>query len=160
MHRGSMGVRIGRICTIAALALVLMACQSLLSISPAPTTAVEEPSEIVPTVTPESTPTEEPEPTEAPTQAPTQPPTPTNPPAAQGTECTVTAQSLRLRSGPGTNFAIVAGLSSGTVVRASGRNAAGDWLSVETANGNKGWVATSFVRCSADPASLPEASAP
>jgi hypothetical protein len=59
----------------------------------------------------------------------------------------VTVSSTReivLRQGPGTDFAQVAVIGPGRVLAATGRNAAGDWIYVETAS-NTGWVAVPLV---------------
>ena len=61
-------------------------------------------------------------------------PTPTapvlSPELRQRVEGKVTAYGLNVRSGPGTAYPIVGGLSLDDVVEVVGKNAAGDWLQI------------------------------
>ena len=60
---------------------------------------------------------------------------------------TVAGVNLNVRSGPGTDNAVVAKLRAGDIVSVLGRNAAGDWLNiccVGTPAGN-GWVSAEFI---------------
>lgn len=52
---------------------------------------------------------------------------------------------MNVRSGPGTNYAIVTTLAVGAAAQAKGRNAAGDWLLVDLPGGGSGWVFASLV---------------
>jgi TolB protein len=68
---------------------------------------------------------------------------------------------LRVRSGPGTNYPIVARLNNGQSVTLLGRNAGGDWLLIATPGQNSpfGWVAAAYLATSADIDALPVSSA-
>jgi len=55
----------------------------------------------------------------------------------------VTADSLNLRAGPGTDFAVVRGLTRDTVVTV--RETKGDWWRVELADGTTGWAAARYL---------------
>ena len=90
---------------------------------------------------PTDTPTLAPTPTllKAPTATPIPPeptatPTPTapalSPEPRPRVEGKVTAYGLNVRSGPGTAYPIVGGLSLDDVVELVGKNAAGDWLQI------------------------------
>lgn len=56
--------------------------------------------------------------------------------------------TVNLRSGPGTNFAVIGALSANTPVRIIGRNADSSWWQVEITPGSTGWVASSVVSAS------------
>ncbi|HHV71954.1 MAG TPA: SH3 domain-containing protein [Clostridia bacterium] len=56
----------------------------------------------------------------------------------------VTATSLNVRSGPGTNYSIVGGLSKGNVVTVLATS--GDWLKIKTAQGLEGYVAGQYLQ--------------
>jgi dipeptidyl aminopeptidase/acylaminoacyl peptidase len=71
----------------------------------------------------------------------------------------VTAYSLNVRTGPGTAYPIVGGLSLDDVVEVVGKNAAGDWLQIAY-NGQEGWVAAAYVDLTGSLAVVPEVSAP
>jgi uncharacterized protein YgiM (DUF1202 family) len=104
----------------------------------------------VPVVTPEpiATPTTEPTPTAMPsptvppeaTAAPTPAPTVTVPIASR-----TTGGGLRMRSGPGTNYEVLALLAEGQEVNVLGRDEAGEWLKISLDSGEEGWVAAGFV---------------
>ena len=49
-------------------------------------------------------------------------------------------RNVNLRVGPGTWFEVVAQLDKGTPVTPKGRNVLGDWVLVEDAGGQRGWV--------------------
>ncbi len=74
-------------------------------------------------------------------------------PALAGGVTAITSGALRMRSGPGTNYAHLLSLPAGTTVPVSARR--GDWLQV-TYNGTTGWVAGWYCRVSGDLASVPE----
>jgi hypothetical protein len=52
----------------------------------------------------------------------------------------VNQSSIRVRSGPGTNYNAVGGLSRGTEVQVMGRNETADWVQVVDQDGLTGWV--------------------
>lgn len=58
----------------------------------------------------------------------------------------VTAQSLNMRSGPGTNFAIIRTLTLGTEFTVTKKE--GNWLQIRLKDGREGWVHSGFVRLS------------
>jgi uncharacterized protein YraI len=83
--------------------------------------------------------------------------TPGFPPPVSGGGQTgvVTASGLNVRYGPGVNFGLFERVRGGETVSLVGRNAAGNWLLVQLANGLSGWVNAGFVRTSYPIASLP-----
>jgi TolB protein len=121
---------------------------------------------VVPLAAPraEDTPTIVPTPTllKAPTATPV-PPEPTTTLTATLTPFQPTAKvnvsSLNVRTGPGTAYPIVSGLSLGDAVEVMGRNAAGDWLQIAY-NGQEGWIAAAYADLTASLTVVPEVSAP
>lgn len=107
--------------------------------TPAPTRAALAPS---PAATVSPTPTLTPSPSLTPTEAPTLTPSPT--PASEP-EATIKARALRVRGGPGTEYAVVARLEEGDRVVVRGQNESGEWLKITLPDGQEGWVATEFV---------------
>lgn len=77
------------------------------------------------------------------------------PVSGDGQTGVVTASGLNVRYGPGVNFALFARLRGGESVSLVGRNAAGNWLLVQLANGLSGWVNAGFIRTGYPIASLP-----
>jgi uncharacterized protein YgiM (DUF1202 family) len=71
------------------------------------------------------------------TAAPTAAPAATEAPA--GPVFTVNSQTVNVRSGPGTNFAIMGKLAQGEKRPLTGMNQAGDWWQFDY-NGKQGWV--------------------
>jgi hypothetical protein len=173
---------------IVASALMLAACSSgapavpvpapattVVPAAPAPTmpepppTATTAPTvtPVPPTVTPASTetpvPTETPtlRPTEAPTAVPTETPTvaPTGTPAPAAS---VLAATLKVRSGPGTNYPSTGGLTKDDSVAVTGQAAKCAWLAITTPKGAPGWVAggAQYVALNVPCASLPAAAVP
>jgi hypothetical protein len=72
--------------------------------------------------------------------------------------CQVTAITLRVRSGPGTQYTAFTYLSNGDKVEPLGRSADGYWLMIALdGNGNQSWVfnSTSFLTCNAPIDNLP-----
>jgi uncharacterized protein YgiM (DUF1202 family) len=60
---------------------------------------------------------------------------------------TVTSYRLNVRTGPGTNFAIITKLDNGAVVPLTGfRNGNASWVQIGLPNGATGWVSATFVR--------------
>ena len=55
----------------------------------------------------------------------------------------VNAESLNLRDGPGTTYAVLRSLARDTIVTIVGEQ--GDWLQVRLADGTAGWVASQYV---------------
>lgn len=76
---------------------------------------------------------------------------------AQEVTGTVTVASLRVRTGPGTDYADISRLNTGATVLVEGRNAIGDWLLVRTPdNAIRGWVSAGYVDLDGvSPGSLP-----
>ncbi len=78
--------------------------------------------------------------------------------------CNVLVQTLRLRSGPGTEFEPpLGGLPSGTTLELFGRNADGDWLNVRVqGSALVGWVSAGaeFVQCNVPIGGLPVLASP
>lgn len=69
---------------------------------------------------------------------------PSNPSAPSATKTgTVTANSLNIRSGAGTNNKVVASVKKGTVVTIL--NAQGDWYNIKLSNGTAGWASTQYI---------------
>ncbi len=62
---------------------------------------------------------------------------------------------INVRSGPGTNFSVLRGLTSGTVVSAEGRNNAADWVRIQLPDdGGTGWVSAPLVTIEGDTMTL------
>jgi serine/threonine protein kinase len=122
-----------------------------------------------PTAAPTALPTETaavllPQPTKTPTQADTENPaaSPTSTSKAEITryEITVDTNNANIRSGPGTVYLIVATKVRGTVLEATGRSQAGDWLVVHLEDGKVGWIYTKIILYSFDAKLLPVVQAP
>jgi TolB protein len=118
------------------------------------------------TVKATDTPTVAPTPTllKAPTATPVPPeptttPTPSAIPTPSRVEGKVTAYGLNVRTGPGTAYPIVGGLSLGDVVEVVGKNATETWLQI-TYNGQEGWVAAAYADLTGSLTEVPEVSAP
>jgi serine/threonine protein kinase len=86
--------------------------------------ATLEPTATLPPATSTSMPTDTPVPTETP-----------RPPDAL-----VAAEQQRLRSGPGQNYVILANYTQGTAFTITGKDVAGEWLQVQAADGQVGWM--------------------
>jgi hypothetical protein len=84
-------------------------------------------------------------PTDAPSATETSSPAPSETPAASVLTGTVNTESLNLRMGPNTGYAVITRLSRGWVLEVQGRNAEGTWLRVTAPDGTEGWVAAEFV---------------
>lgn len=56
----------------------------------------------------------------------------------------VTAESLNVRSGPGTTYPVIGGLSLGDEVEVVGKNDTGSWLQI-TYEGGRGWVFATYI---------------
>ena len=64
---------------------------------------------------------------------------------------------LNIRSGPGTEYGVIAEAADGATYMAVGRNAAGDWLLLQIGDdaGSTGWASASYVALSGDLQVLP-----
>ena len=71
----------------------------------------------------------------------------------------VAASHVNLREGPGTDYRILATLDIGQVLRATGRNEAGDWIQVQNAR-YTGWLAESLTLPNGELLSLPVVAPP
>ena len=60
-----------------------------------------------------------------------------------GSTATVTADSLRIRSGPGTSYKTIGSLRQGEQIRVTGSQS--DWLKIRTSGNVAGWVAKEYV---------------
>lgn len=105
-----------------------------------------------PTATPRP-PTATPRPTNTP--VPTATPTPTPVPDAVASAATV-----NVYAGPGEAYDLVTQISEGTFMDVTGRNPAGDWLTVATSDGKAGWVPVSQLQVNVQVASVTEAVVP
>lgn len=78
-------------------------------------------------------------------------------PASPPGTCTVTANGLRLRYGPGTGYGVITSLPAGTTVRPVGQGAGATWYSVQVLPSNRlGWVSANYLACNGvNGASLP-----
>ena len=86
-----------------------------------------------------------------PTPTPTEvPPTPVDTTA----RVTILPKNLNVRSGPNTNYEIIATLDTGKVLKVTGRTANNEWWKVEF-DGKTGWVLALFVEFSGDEDSVP-----
>ena len=61
-------------------------------------------------------------------------------------EATVLARRLNLRAGPGINWAIVGSLTSGQQITLLGRSDNGQWLKIQTGDGEIGWAAARWLK--------------
>lgn len=131
--------------------------------TPAPPTAVVviPTATVLPTAT--STPTASPSPTSLPAtftpvpSTPTPAPTPTSSPTP-GPQLSA-ASTVNVRSGPGTNYPVVAALPPNVIVLVTGRNNEASWWQISSPEGASGWVANSVVQVS-NTANVPVVAAP
>ena len=75
----------------------------------------------------------------------------------------VIASSLRVRSGPGTGYGLVGGLSRGDCVELDGISQDGEWVRTDSSNwqgGFHGWVAVAYLRISEPTYALPVVGSP
>jgi hypothetical protein len=86
--------------------------------------------------------------------------TPQPSPAPDDPACTVIADALNLRSGPGTTYSVITGLAYRTTVKPLARTASADWLEVATADGTAGWVTASYLECNVRIGDLPVVQTP
>lgn len=71
-------------------------------------------------------------------------PTTTTPSTTTGTTLTVTGNTLRVRSGPGTNYEVVSSLAKGDKVTKLGQE--GDWYRIQTSDGKTGYISTQYAQ--------------
>ena len=57
----------------------------------------------------------------------------------------VTNSTIRIRSGPGTEYEVIGGMVSGTCMSVLGRNEESDWVYMTSEDSRTGWVATSLL---------------
>ncbi len=86
--------------------------------------------------------------------------TPQPSPAPDEPACTVIADALNLRSGPGTTYSVITGLAYRTTVKPLARTASADWLEVALADGTAGWVTASYLECNVRIGDLPVVQTP
>ena len=86
--------------------------------------------------------------------------TPQPSPAPDQPTCTVIADALNLRSGPGTAYSVIIGLPYRTAVTPLARTASADWLQVALDDGTAGWVTASYLECNVRIADLPVVQTP
>lgn len=87
------------------------------------------------------------------TAAPSLTPVPSSTPQITGV---VQTQLANMRSGPGTDFAVVGGVVQDEVIVLVGRNAAGDWIKVKTQKDTAGWVFAQLIKLPLPAGDLPE----
>ena len=90
--------------------------------------------------------------------------TATGAPKARASTATVKTSAgvkLRVRSGPGSNYPIVARLANGQTVNVIGRDAGGKWLQVELGapGGDFGWISANYAATNTPVAQLPVSNA-
>jgi hypothetical protein len=133
----------------ASLATVVLSHRARLSMptrTPLPTFTVRPastPVALSPTATASATPSATPTPFQVPTATPvivTPTPVPPTQPAARPS--VTVSVGLRVRAGPGVNYAQVGSLAAGTTVEIIGRNADSSWwqIAYASAPGGKGWI--------------------
>lgn len=106
-------------------------------IPPSPTPEPPTSTPVPPSPTPER-------PTPEQAAATLEPPAPEQPTAAPAPpQVEITAATVNLRSGPGTNYARVSQAARGQRLDILARNNAGDWFQVQTPNGQVAWVINS-----------------
>jgi uncharacterized protein YraI len=114
-----------------------------------------------PTSAPSATPTSAPSATpsatatSAPSATPTTAASPTPAPNA-----IVNNDTLNMRVGPSAQYALVGSYPRGTPLKVIGKNAAGDWLKVETPDGRSGWMSAQLLEINLNLADVPVADAP
>ena len=127
-------------------ALFLGGC-SLLPGSDPTATPTSEVRALIPTWTPTSVPVVTDTPVIPPTDTPVPPtpvpaeptPVPTDTPAPAA-RMTITNQVANVRSGPGTQYAVIGSVDQGMQFDVTGKNPAGDWFQFCCVNGEVGWM--------------------
>jgi hypothetical protein len=113
-----------------------------------PATPPPSQTPVAPTLTPAP-------PTAPPTATPTLTATRTPTPWA-----IVAVEQANVRSGPGTEYPIVAAYPQGTALTMRGRNGAATWLVVKRPDGGEGWMAATTLKVTGEVTALPEVAAP
>ncbi|HMN31227.1 MAG TPA: SH3 domain-containing protein, partial [Caldilineaceae bacterium] len=85
-------------------------------------------------------PTETPAPSVALTPTTAVTPTTVVSPTAQAVPMAKASDLLNVRSGPGTDYAIIGGLQKDEVVQITGKSPANDWWQVKLSDGQQGWL--------------------
>ncbi len=114
--------------------------------TPLPPTASDTPAS---TATPTATPTRTDTPTATFTASPTASPSPT--PTAYG--IVQSRGRANVRRGPGTNFAIIEALESGSALQVLDANTEEGWYAVRLENGEEGWISAGLLELAATPTS-------
>jgi hypothetical protein len=70
-------------------------------------------------------------------------------------QATITVDTANVRSGPGTNFAVIGQARRGAVFNLVGRNAADTWWVICCINNRQGWIADTVATANGNTASLP-----
>lgn len=121
--------------------------------SPVPTASAPAGSQLAPPAEPSPTAASTVLRTEAPAAAPptSEPtmPAPTPTPVPLQAAFTVMSDTLNVRRGPGTNYAVIGRLTAGQSYEITGKNPVGDWLQFDL-NGQQGWVIANLVSVSGD----------
>ncbi|MCC6804496.1 MAG: SH3 domain-containing protein, partial [Anaerolineae bacterium] len=101
---------------------------------------------IIPTNTPSPTPavTATPLPATGEPTVTTPPPTPTWTPEPLNATV-ISRQAVNMRSGPGTDNSVLAGVASGTTVLVLGFNDDGSWVNVQLDDGRTGWISVTLL---------------
>ena len=84
------------------------------------------------------------EPTATPTSTPTSTPIPIPPATPACTIAIVTTTGLNIRSGPSTDYPVIAGITWGDSVAVLGQSSGGAWIFVRTNDGTQGWITRSL----------------
>ena len=92
-----------------------------------------------------------------PTPVPTSTPVPTPTPVP---DAVASAATVNVYNGPGEAYDLVAQIPQGTFVDVTGKNPAGDWLTIATSNGTTGWVPVSQLQVNVQVANVTEATVP
>jgi hypothetical protein len=106
---------------------------------------------------PVSTPTQTSESTEEPETSDTIPST-EEPETVIINGCVSASSSLRVRSGPGTEYLLIGGLTSRDCVGVDGRDKTGEWYRINEGNESEltgGWVSATYIRLNGNPKQLP-----
>ena len=82
---------------------------------------------------------------------------PSHPAAGQTTplQATITATTANVRSGPGTNYPVIAQARQGAVFNLVGRNAADTWWVICCINNKQGWISETVAQPAGNTATLP-----
>jgi uncharacterized protein YraI len=81
-------------------------------------------------------------------------PTPSGPAPAPSSVTATTTSNVRMRAGPGTDYAQVGTVDWGATVPVYAKNPAGDWLYIGF-NGTQGWILARLVKITGDTSTLP-----